>query len=82
MLPDGTTPLWRAVAGGSPAAFSATTTSSYVWRLVAYGLALPDDPRTTEAIERVGPRDDGFEHDHRADELWRWTWRKENPPGE
>ncbi|MER5974400.1 HEAT repeat domain-containing protein [Streptomyces sp. NPDC002055] len=44
----------------------------------AYGLALRDDPRTAEAIERVGPLDKGFEHDHRADELWRWRWRKEN----
>ncbi|MFB7244346.1 hypothetical protein CW362_19650 [Streptomyces populi] len=43
----------------------------------AYGLALRDDPRTAEAIERVGPLGDGFEHDHRADELWRWRWRKE-----
>ncbi|MFC9848647.1 HEAT repeat domain-containing protein [Streptomyces sp. NPDC060223] len=44
----------------------------------AYGLALRDDPRTAEAIERVGPLGDGFEHDHRAEELWRWRWRKEN----
>ncbi|MFD3926289.1 ankyrin repeat domain-containing protein [Streptomyces sp. NPDC058614] len=44
----------------------------------AYGLALRDDPRTAEAIERVGPLGDGFEHDHRADELWRWRWRKDN----
>lgn len=48
----------------------------------AYGLALRDDPRTTEAIERVGPLGDGFEHDHRADEFWRWRWRKENSAGE
>ncbi|MFD5639164.1 hypothetical protein ACFWJM_34160 [Streptomyces sp. NPDC127077] len=45
----------------------------------AYGLALRDDPRTAEAIERVGPLGDGFEHDHRADAIWRWRWRKENP---
>lgn len=44
----------------------------------AYGLALRDDPRTAEAIERVGPLGDGFEHDHRADELRRWRWRKDN----
>ncbi|MFE2579345.1 HEAT repeat domain-containing protein [Streptomyces sp. NPDC059378] len=44
----------------------------------AYGLALRDDPRTAEAIEQVGPLGDGFEHDHRADALWRWRWRKEN----
>jgi len=48
----------------------------------AYGLALRDDPRTAEAIERVGPLGDGFEHDHRADELWRWRWRKDNPARE
>ncbi|WP_416960824.1 ankyrin repeat domain-containing protein [Streptomyces sp. Agncl-13] len=48
----------------------------------AYGLALRDDPRTAEAFERVGPLGDGFEHDHRADELWRWKWRKDNPAGE
>ncbi|MFE2531558.1 hypothetical protein [Streptomyces sp. NPDC059371] len=48
----------------------------------AYGLALRDDPRTAEAIERVGPLGDGFEHDHRADELWRWRWRKENAAAE
>ncbi|MFE6668713.1 HEAT repeat domain-containing protein [Streptomyces sp. NPDC057697] len=45
----------------------------------AYGLALRDDPRTAEAIERVGPLGTGFEHDHRADELWRWKWRREGP---
>jgi hypothetical protein len=48
----------------------------------AYGLALRDDPRTAEAIERVGPLGDGFEHDHRADELWRWRWRRENSAAE
>lgn len=48
----------------------------------AYGLALRDDPRTAEAIERVGPLGDGFEHDHRADEFWRWRWRKGNSAGE
>ncbi|WP_393073108.1 hypothetical protein [Streptomyces sp. LN704] len=48
----------------------------------AYGLALRDDPRTAEAIERVGPLGDGFEHDHRVDALWRWRWRKENSAAE
>ncbi|GHA78266.1 HEAT repeat domain-containing protein [Streptomyces termitum] len=48
----------------------------------AYGLALRDDPRTAEAIEKVGPLGEGFEHDHRVDELWRWRWRKENSPAE
>ncbi|MFJ9743416.1 HEAT repeat domain-containing protein [Streptomyces sp. NPDC101166] len=48
----------------------------------AYGLALRDDPRTAEVIEKVGPLGEGFEHDHRADELWRWKWRKENSTNE
>ncbi|MEV8125309.1 HEAT repeat domain-containing protein [Streptomyces sp. NPDC085944] len=39
----------------------------------AYGLALRDDPRTGEAIERVGPLGVGFEHDHRVDALWDWN---------
>ncbi|MET9616840.1 HEAT repeat domain-containing protein [Kitasatospora indigofera] len=41
----------------------------------AYGLAKLDDPRTGAASERVGPLGPGFEHDHRAGELWYWTWR-------
>ncbi|WP_245173244.1 HEAT repeat domain-containing protein [Streptomyces aureus] len=48
----------------------------------AYGLVLRDDPRIAEAIERVGPLGDGFEHDHRADALWRWRWQKEKAAGE
>ncbi|MCX5558726.1 HEAT repeat domain-containing protein [Streptomyces sp. NBC_00038] len=48
----------------------------------AYGLALRDDPRTGEAIERVGPLGVGFEHDHRASALWRRSWRKENTAAE
>ncbi|BDH06231.1 ankyrin repeat domain-containing protein [Streptomyces seoulensis] len=47
----------------------------------AYGLALRDDPRTARAIERVGPLGTGFEHDHRADEFWRWRQRNGNPTG-
>ncbi|MEU4979182.1 HEAT repeat domain-containing protein [Streptomyces sp. NPDC021969] len=39
----------------------------------AYGLALRDDPRTGEAIERVGPLGVGFEHDHRVNALWDWN---------
>lgn len=45
----------------------------------AYGLLLRDDPRTAEAIERVGPLGEDFQHDHRADALWRWAWRKGSP---
>ena len=41
----------------------------------AYGLAQLDDPRTEEAYERVGPLGSGFEHDHRALGLWRWSRR-------
>ncbi|MET7702669.1 HEAT repeat domain-containing protein [Streptomyces sp. NPDC005485] len=44
----------------------------------AYGLARQDDPRTEEAYERVGPLGPGFEHDDRADGLWRW--RRRNKP--
>ncbi|MGW2627880.1 HEAT repeat domain-containing protein [Streptomyces chattanoogensis] len=43
-----------------------------------YGLALRNDPRTDEAIDRVGPLDAAFEHDHRANALWRWRWRNDN----
>ncbi|ORT60065.1 HEAT repeat domain-containing protein [Streptomyces sp. CB03238] len=38
----------------------------------AWGLAMRDDPRTADAIERVGPLEPGAEHDHRWSELWRW----------
>ncbi|MGH1552626.1 ankyrin repeat domain-containing protein [Streptomyces sp. L7] len=48
----------------------------------AYGLALRDDPRTAEAVERVGPLGAGFEHDHRADALWQWRWQKKSAAAE
>ncbi|MBZ9597320.1 HEAT repeat domain-containing protein [Streptomyces erythrochromogenes] len=42
----------------------------------AYGLALRDDPRTVGAYARVGRLDrPEFEHDPRADGLWRWKLR-------
>ncbi|MFJ6781963.1 ankyrin repeat domain-containing protein [Streptomyces yangpuensis] len=42
----------------------------------AYGLALRDDPRTVEAYARVGRLDrPEYEHDPRADGLWRWKLR-------
>ncbi|MFD7493642.1 HEAT repeat domain-containing protein [Streptomyces sp. NPDC059832] len=44
----------------------------------AYGLARRDDPRTGEAIERVGPLGPGFEHDHRVSGLWQWVRRQED----
>ncbi|MEU6223929.1 HEAT repeat domain-containing protein [Streptomyces sp. NPDC047042] len=42
----------------------------------AYGLALRDDPRTGEAIDRVGPLGAGFEDDQRAGALRSWQWGK------
>ncbi|MGW2271392.1 HEAT repeat domain-containing protein [Streptomyces yangpuensis] len=42
----------------------------------AYGMALRDDPRTVEAYARVGRLDrPEYEHDPRADGLWRWKLR-------
>ncbi|AQT73753.1 HEAT repeat domain-containing protein [Streptomyces sp. fd1-xmd] len=42
----------------------------------AYGLALRDDPRTVGAYARGGRLDSPeFEHDPRADGLWRWRLR-------
>ncbi|MFG2132927.1 HEAT repeat domain-containing protein [Streptomyces sp. NPDC048751] len=43
----------------------------------AYGLARRDDPRTEEAIERVGPLGPGFDDDHRSWALWRWKQEKD-----
>ncbi|WP_223837805.1 ankyrin repeat domain-containing protein [Streptomyces venezuelae] len=43
----------------------------------AYGLAVRDDPRTPEAYTRVGPLGPEYEHDVRADGLWRWRVRNE-----
>ncbi|QKW25984.1 hypothetical protein HUT11_07600 [Streptomyces seoulensis] len=50
----------------------------------AYGLLLRDDPRTGEAIERVGPLSlPGFEHDHRLHAFWTWKWdRRERSDAE
>ncbi|MET9354775.1 hypothetical protein ABZY14_17600 [Streptomyces sp. NPDC006617] len=46
----------------------------------AYGLVLRDDPRTGDAIERVGLLDGGaLEHDHRVSALWDWTYREGRP---
>lgn len=45
----------------------------------AYGLAVRDDPRTEEAIGRVGPLGAGFEHDHRVSAFYWWQVRKANP---
>ncbi|MGW4669086.1 ankyrin repeat domain-containing protein [Streptomyces sp. NPDC004324] len=47
----------------------------------AYGLLRRDDPRTGEAIERLGPLSrPGFEHDPRFSALWRWKWNREKRP--
>ncbi|MGW0795462.1 hypothetical protein [Streptomyces sp. NPDC002692] len=44
----------------------------------AYGLLRRDDPRTGEAIERLGPLSrPGFEHDPRLSALWRWKGNRE-----
>ncbi|MFE9566218.1 HEAT repeat domain-containing protein [Streptomyces sp. NPDC006487] len=47
----------------------------------ALGLAVRDDPRTPEAYAKVGPLGPEYEHDHRADGLWRWKWRNRPDPG-
>lgn len=45
----------------------------------AYGLLRRDDPRTGEAIERLGRLSrPGFEHDHRLSAFWRWKWDREH----
>ncbi|WP_432188839.1 HEAT repeat domain-containing protein [Streptomyces sp. Tue6028] len=43
----------------------------------AHGLARRDDPRTAEAIERVGPLGPVFAEDHRARGLWSWKRERE-----
>ncbi|MFJ3833635.1 HEAT repeat domain-containing protein [Streptomyces sp. NPDC090046] len=43
----------------------------------AYSLACRDHPRTPEAYEKVGPLRPEYEHDPRADGLWRWRSRNE-----
>ncbi|MFB7553143.1 hypothetical protein [Streptomyces sp. NPDC056154] len=48
----------------------------------AFGLSRRDDPRTGRAIERVGPLDPAFEHDHRARGLREWSRRKKNATDE
>ncbi|MGW6721741.1 hypothetical protein [Streptomyces sp. NPDC054995] len=41
----------------------------------AYGLLRRNDPRTGEAIARVGSHTrPGYEHDHRLSALWSWEW--------
>ncbi|MGW6588831.1 HEAT repeat domain-containing protein [Streptomyces globisporus] len=41
----------------------------------AYGLLRRNDPRTGEAIARVGAHHrPGYEHDHRLSALWTWEW--------
>ncbi|PCG83591.1 hypothetical protein CIB93_23680 [Streptomyces sp. WZ.A104] len=47
----------------------------------AYGLLRRNDPRTGEAIERVGSHmRPGYEHDHRLAAFWRWEWAREDRP--
>ncbi|MEU8882500.1 ankyrin repeat domain-containing protein [Streptomyces hydrogenans] len=41
----------------------------------AFGLLLRDDPRTADAIARVGaPPHPVYVHDHRLSQIWRWEW--------
>ncbi|WP_432087695.1 ankyrin repeat domain-containing protein [Streptomyces sp. bgisy095] len=45
----------------------------------AHGLLRRDDPRTGEAIERLGPLSrPGYEHDHRLFALWGWKSEHED----
>ncbi|MEU7473888.1 hypothetical protein AB0A94_36200 [Streptomyces sp. NPDC044984] len=46
----------------------------------AYALLRWEDPRTAEAVERVGPLSrPGHEHDHRLSAIWRWEWDRNQP---
>ncbi|MCZ4125891.1 ankyrin repeat domain-containing protein [Streptomyces sp. H39-S7] len=46
----------------------------------AYGLLRRDDPRTGDAIERLGALSrPGFEDDHRLSALWSWKWNRDHP---
>ncbi|MFI8450537.1 hypothetical protein [Streptomyces erythrochromogenes] len=89
-LPDGTTPLLRAIEAACATARGADRSPEIAEALArlldaedqdvrlsgAYGLALRDDPRTVEAYARVGRLDrPEYEHDHRPDGLWRWKLR-------
>ncbi len=45
----------------------------------AYGLLRRDDPRTGEAVRRLGPLfRPGYEHDHRLSAIAHWNREREN----
>ncbi|MFI2425332.1 HEAT repeat domain-containing protein [Streptomyces sp. NPDC018955] len=45
----------------------------------AYALLRREDPRTAEAVKRVGPLSrPGYEEDHRLSALWSWEWNRRN----
>ncbi|MFE1509741.1 HEAT repeat domain-containing protein [Streptomyces sp. NPDC058726] len=45
----------------------------------AYVLLRQEDPRTAEAVERMGPLSHpGYEDDHRLSAIWSWEWDRKN----
>ncbi|MFJ3098676.1 ankyrin repeat domain-containing protein [Streptomyces hydrogenans] len=48
----------------------------------AFGLLLRDDPRTADAIARVGaPPHPVYVHDHRLSQIWQWEWDQREESG-
>ncbi|MGW2560221.1 HEAT repeat domain-containing protein [Streptomyces sp. NPDC001514] len=43
-----------------------------------YGLALRDDPRCVEGLERITPLDTDSPHDHRPSAVWHYKWRHQD----
>ncbi|WP_328497371.1 hypothetical protein OHS59_35120 [Streptomyces sp. NBC_00414] len=91
LLAEDSDPVLRGVVAAELAASPdrSTAVAAALWALLdeddpitrleaAYGLALRDDPRTARAIGRADPFSARFEHDHRANELWKW--QRTNPP--
>ncbi|MFI2908018.1 HEAT repeat domain-containing protein [Streptomyces sp. PDY-4] len=45
----------------------------------AYALLRREDPRTAEAVERLGSLSrPGYEEDHRLSAIWSWEWNRKN----
>ncbi|MDN3270475.1 hypothetical protein [Streptomyces sp. MA15] len=44
-----------------------------------YGLLRRQDPRTEEAVTRLGTVPPGYEDDHRVRAVWRREWERERP---
>ncbi|MFI8201659.1 HEAT repeat domain-containing protein [Streptomyces sp. NPDC085937] len=60
------------------ALFSLTGSGDFTTRLnAALGLVLRKDPRTAEAVARLGPTPPGYEDDHRLHAIWRWERERE-----